>query len=131
MTHFGVNLRDSDYGFYITREKYAIIDNKSSVRENYTWTDEMCIKHQKRCLENYDLNMEYFSKLDKEEFVEAIDKFVNNYKFTEVFDLNQYALTEGYYMLVLDKYKQAYIGTTGDVKKRIMTHWSKVYHLMI
>ncbi|MBQ7040122.1 MAG: GIY-YIG nuclease family protein, partial [Clostridia bacterium] len=32
---------------------------------------------------------------------------------------------EGYYIMVLDEYKQIYIGKTENIKRRIMQHWSK------
>ena len=43
--HFGVNLRDSKYGLKISREKYAIIDNKSSFIRGETYSYDFCKKH--------------------------------------------------------------------------------------
>jgi hypothetical protein len=42
-------------------------------------------------MENYDLNMEYFSLLDQIEFNKELEIFLHeNPQFTEVFDLNLY-----------------------------------------
>lgn len=122
--HFSVNLHNSKYGLKISRDKYAIIDNRSSLIHGKIYPDRWCKEHLKRCLTNYDLNMEYFSLLDKNEFDHELDKFIIKNHFTEVFDLNKYKNIAGYYVLVLDKYCQIYIGTTSDIKRRIMTHWS-------
>ncbi len=117
--YFGVNLRFTKYGFIMTRENYAIIDNKSS---NKDW----CKKHFEKCLLNYDLNIKYFASLDKEEFNKELNKFLFKHKgFEQIYDLNEYKNISGYYMLVLDEYCQVYIGTAQDIKIRILNHWSK------
>ena len=46
----------------------------------------------------------------------------------ETDDLNELAGKQGVYILVLDEYKQAYIGKSeaaGGMKQRILNHWSK------
>ena len=69
--------------------------------------------------------MHYFSLLDKAEFDEALACYFNQYpEFIPVTDLSVYAGVEGYYVMILDEYKQAYIGKSNDIKKRIMQHWS-------
>ena len=106
--HFGVKVLEGKRGLRLTREKYAIVDNKSSFGvKDMLYNDQWCEKHLINCLENFDLNMEYFSLLNHSEFCVEIEKFLkqNNY-FTEVDDLN------------------LYIGTTGNVKKRVRQHWS-------
>ena len=48
-------------------------------------------------------------------------------KIKEVKNLNDYSGVAGVYILVLDKYKQVYIGQTNTcIKTRIMSHWRKV-----
>lgn len=121
--HFGVNLRKSKYGLKISRDKYAIINNKSSFIRDEIYSDEFCKEHMEQCLINYDLNMKYFSKLDKNEFESSLNEFIKNEHFIEVFDLNKYNNVPGYYILVLDEFCQAYIGTTCNIKQRVRQHW--------
>ncbi|MCC3359414.1 GIY-YIG nuclease family protein [Bacillus sp. REN16] len=133
--HFGVKVLEGKRGLKLTREKYAVVSNKNSLvrfdREIYAdkygkiYTDEWCENQLKEALENYDLNMEYFSLLNHDEFCEEIEGFLNlNKKYTKVFDLNLYEGKSGYYMMVLDEYSQVYIGTTNDIKRRVRQHWS-------
>lgn len=72
---------------------------------------------------NFDLNMKYFDSLDAKDFNNSLDSFVNKFKFTEIFDLNKLDNISGIYILVLDKYKQVYIGKSDNIKKRIQSHW--------
>ena len=133
--HFGVKVLEGTRGLKLTREKYAIVNNKSSLKpfsqdiykdkERKIYSDEWCEKQLQNCLENYDLNMKYFSMLNHDEFNIEIDKFLRrNEFFGQVLDLNLYENRAGYYMMVLDEYCQIYIGTTNDIKKRIRSHWS-------
>lgn len=124
-------------GLKLTREKYAIVNNKNSLlkfdsqrgmyadEEGTRYTDEWCAKQLNDSLKNYDLNMEYFSLLDHVEFCEEIKKFlIKNSEFNEVHDLNLYDGKSGYYLMVLNEYCQVYVGTSFDIKKRIRQHWS-------
>ena len=133
--HFGVKVLEGKRGLKLTREKYAIVNNKNSIHrssediyadvEGKIYTDEWCIKQLEDCLKNYDLNMEYFSLLDHSEFCRELEGFLELYtQFTEVTDLNLYENKSGFYIMVLDEYSQIYIGTTNDIKKRIRQHWS-------
>lgn len=133
--HFGLKVLEGKRGLKLTREKYAIVSNKNSLvrfshdiyadEEGKTYTDEWCKNQLKESLENYDLNMEYFSLLNHCEFCREIEEFLErNSQFTEVFDLNLYDNKSGYYLMVLDEYSQLYIGTTNDIKRRIRQHWS-------
>lgn len=139
MEHFGVKVREGKYGLEICRDKYAIISNKNSLHkfpsmeyayadtEGKTYTDEWCKLHRENCLKNFDLNMKFYSSLNHEEFNEEIAKFLKTHKyFAEVSDLNKYDGISGYYIMILDKYCQIYIGTSNDIKKRIQQHWTKI-----
>lgn len=87
-------------------------------------SDEYCKRYQDLCLQNYDLNMKFISKLDKNEFNKAIDKAVKKYNMIEIKNLNECQKQTGLYMTVLDNFKQVYIGqTTRDLKERILRHW--------
>lgn len=76
-------------------------------------------------MENYELNMDYFNQLDKNKFNQTLDKFLKKNKFIECNDLNALKDVDGIYMLILDDYKQVYIGKAENIKKRIMSHWSR------
>jgi hypothetical protein len=89
------------------------------------YTDEWCQKHLKDAFENFDLNMQFFSMLDHNEFNSNIDNFLkNNSKFKEIYDLNSYMTASGYYILIADQYCQFYIGTSNTIGKRIKQHWN-------
>lgn len=134
--HFGVKILEGKRGLKLTRENYAVVNNKNSLprfsmdiyddEEGRLYSDEWCVKQLADSLRNYDLNMEYFSLLNHDEFNNEIVKFLKrNKQFTEVFDLNLYGGKPGYYILVLNEYCQVYIGTAADIKRRIMQHWSR------
>ena len=61
----------------------------------------------------------------------GLDKELKNvlesgFEFTEIKDLNAIKGQIGIYILVFDEYNSFYIGqTTSEVKKRILSHWSK------
>lgn len=140
MEHFGVKLVNRGKSFKLVRDEFATVNTKPSLsilsslvkRNAYTdesgnsYRKEWCDEYREVCLKNYDLNMKFFSMLDREKFNIALESFLEQYKgFKAVSDLTEYAGVEGYYIMVLDEYKQAYIGKTEDIKKRIMQHWSK------
>ena len=145
MEHFGVTIKEGKYGFKLTRENFAVVNPRSSFsgammhascRETLgfdpytddtymTWTNEWCLWHLNNCMENYDLNMRYFAQLDKEEFANCINAFLRkNRQFIPVADLKLYDGQPGYYLLVLDDYCQAYLGTSDNIMCRIRQHWS-------
>lgn len=144
MEYFGVKLIQKKYSFELKKDEFAPINIKPSLpwsadlaRRNaytdestptvYSYRIEWCEKYRELCLKNYDLNMAYFDSLDGEEFNLALQNFLHRYrKFQEVRNLQDYDGIEGYYLLILDRYKQAYIGKTFNIKRRILQHWSKV-----
>lgn len=143
---FNVKVRKSDSN-KITRENYRKKTNKICYEhkknidfyikycnitipgdvflDRETYTDKYVEEQYNDCMYNYDLNMKYFSKLDREEFSKYIKGFTKKYRFIEVVDLNELKEKRGVYILVLDEFKQAYMGISNDAKKRIMQHWSK------
>lgn len=141
MEHFGVNLVERKYSLKLTRDKFALISTKpslprfetlekddaydidNSARYSISW----CQRYRELCLENYDLQMKYFDLLNYEEFNHSIHKFIKKHSgFTQVYDIRGYTSVPGYYMIVLDNYKQAYIGKSYDVYSRIRQHWNHV-----
>ena len=140
MEHFGIKLVNRGKSFNLIREEFALINTRPSLpyfeslaernaysnKQGDAYSETWCKEYRELCLKNFDLNMEYFSKLDKATFDATLVSFLSKYKqFAEVANLNDFAGVEGYYIMVLDEYKQVYIGKTEDIKKRIMQHWSK------
>lgn len=147
INHFNVNIniRKTDRN-KLTRENYCIPTNKVSYvlrksvayaikYRNYkipneyyldaeTYTDKYVNEHYNDCMYNFDLNMNYFSELDKREFNTSLNKIIKKYKFKEVFELNKCNGIMGIYIIVLDEYKQIYIGVSDNIKHRIMNHWN-------
>lgn len=90
-----------------------------------TFNNNYCIEHQKNCLINYDLNMNFFSKINYNDFEKMITSLKKKFKkLIEIQDLSIYDKKPGIYILVLDEYKQVYVGQTRDIKKRILQHWT-------
>lgn len=94
------------------------------------YTDKKCQRLQEKALENFDNNMRYFSTLNSEEFNEEINQFLKSHStFKQVDDLRKYDGIPGVYIMVLDEYKQIYIGITRaklGIKGRIQAHWHNV-----
>lgn len=147
ITYFGVSILESNKN-ELSRENYAVIDKRPSTNiEHYrrmyqrmpeeyskffedetceTYKDDWCEKHREKCLKNFDLNMAFMEKISQDEFNNAINKFLKKHrKIEQVYDLNECKGMSGIYILVLDKYKQVYIGQSTNIKNRIMGHWSK------
>ncbi len=88
------------------------------------YTDLWCTQHYERCIKNYNLNMAFYKSLDKVKFEDKVSAFLKKYRcFKKVDDLKEYEGESGYYLMVLDKYKQVYLGTSDNIKKRIQGHW--------
>lgn len=150
IVHFGIKIPIKTRGIELTRENYATISNKSSLGKNYTYIqaqakndemliesyskiyadkegliyrDDWCMNHLTEVMQNYDLNMEFFMRLNQEKFNNEIEEFLKKTDFIETNDLSEYSCP-GYYALILDKYCQIYIGTSKDIKARIRQHWT-------
>ena len=108
---------------FVPKRFYIIPNEIYADYEHYT--DEYVKLHYERCMENYDLNIKFFSNINHNDFDECLLKFVKKNRFKEVFDLNIVKGISGIYILVLDNYNQVYIGKSEDIKKRILNHWSK------
>ncbi|MEW4220728.1 hypothetical protein [Rossellomorea marisflavi] len=123
--HFGVNVLEKKSGLRLTRENYIEkICFKSPYLKNQC-TDSVIQEGTEDRLYNFDKNMKYFRSLSKEKFNKELKRFVGkNIIFKEITDLTSLKGKSGYYIMVLDEYAQAYIGTTRDIKLRIQQHWS-------
>lgn len=122
--HFGVNTKDKTDGMKLTKENYVRVNNKSSIIKGYVYTEAEIIKQTENAFYNFDLNMNYFQTLSKEDFNASLYKSLLKTKFVEISDLNIVNYVSGYYILILDEYNQAYIGTSNNIKKRVQSHWS-------
>ena len=104
-----------------------------AMRKAPYYTDEKCKKLQESALKNFDVNMLYFKSLDKEKFNAEIDTFLKKHpSFEVVDDLRKYKTAIGVYILILDEYKQIYIGISrskNGIKGRIQAHWSNIMPL--
>jgi len=110
----------------ITEKESNNINIKSYLNLNFKNRDDDFIEEQtKRIKYNYELNMKYFNSLDNKEFNNYLSDFMSKNKFKEVFNLKEYRRVPGIYVLVLDKYKQVYIGLSEKgITERIKQHWN-------
>lgn len=144
--HFGERLRVSPLGFRLVREEYALPSRTNTTWEPrelrgdalwaaHAWiyededhrrySDEYCERQRAAALENFDLNMAFFRHLSGKDFLEALNTFVGSYsRLQPVTELASLDGVEGVYVMVLDRYKQVYIGEASDMRKRIKRHWA-------
>lgn len=112
--------KDKKVKFY---ECYLTIPNEVFADEEH-YSNEWVENHYKDCMRNFDLNMKYFESLNYNDFDKKLKSFTKKNKFVEVNNLDDLVVC-GIYILVLDKYKQVYIGKADNIRKRILNHWSK------
>lgn len=144
--HFGELVRPGKYGLRLTREMYALANKRSSTRipehlltdelraalrphfedDDLTIrTDEYCRRHREKALENFDLNMAFLASIPPETFEDALQEMLRKHKrMRPVTDLKALDGDWGAYVLVLDDYRQAYIGQAWDMRKRVKAHWT-------
>jgi hypothetical protein len=145
--HFGELVRTGKYGHRLTREMYAHVNKTSSTRaprEMYSdelwaslaWayedeghtrlSEEFCRRQRDAALANFDLNMAFFAQIPQADFEAALTEMLaKNKRLRPVTDLKTLDGEWGVYVLVLDEYRQAYIGQSSwDMRKRIKKHWS-------
>lgn len=140
--HFGLNLRASEYGYQLSKDNFAVFNNRNTTgkeRRNPQdfkdssmdeYTDQWCRDIIKLCMKNYEMNMKYCSMLNHDKFNGIISSFLNKFpEFTEITDLKPYKGAAGYYVLALDAYSQLYVGHSKDITRRIRQHWSRVIPL--
>lgn len=121
--HFNSVFKESKYGWKLSKETYmpTLTDSAKSL-----FSDKELKKYIRDCMLNYDLNMEFFKKLNQDEFNVTVTKFISNYKeFVQLENLDETKNKSGYYIMVLDEYKQLYIGTGQNIYKRLRRHLSE------
>lgn len=118
MLHFNIDI--SNY-----KESKLNSFNYIPVLESEIADNSIKLQHYYNCKNNFEINMNRFKSLNKMDFNKKLQDFLNaNHNFVEVTDLNQCEFA-GYYIMVLDEYCQIYIGTTKNIKDRIVQHWKK------
>ncbi|KIC68721.1 GIY-YIG nuclease family protein [Pseudarthrobacter phenanthrenivorans] len=146
--HFGETLLNRKYSHRIDRDEYAQPNKRNTTWVARTWytdeqwaaadwmyededhrvySDEFCQLQREAALENFDANMAFFLRLSGKDFLDAINGLLEKHKnLKPVTDLARWDGVEGVYVMVLDRYKQAYIGQAWDIRARIKKHWSGV-----
>jgi hypothetical protein len=121
----GLNLED------YTRKKLTDIksfvdtfDLDFDITGNYyktSWCDDL----YKDIMLNFEFNLAYLNELSNLSFKRGVTKFKkNNPDFFETSDLNFYNKKSGYFILIIDHYKQLYVGKATDLTTRIRQHWN-------
>ena len=89
------------------------------------YKDSWCEELYHKVMKNYELNMTYFQSLNEDEFNQGIEHFLSvHQEFKEIEDLQEYMNRSGYFIIVVDKYKQLYIGSAAHIGERIRQHWN-------
>ena len=93
------------------------------------YNEEFIKRNKEAILKNLNLNLKFYTELDSEEFNKNLDKVLKlkkNNGLKKVTDLKEYIGKKGIYIMVLDKYKQIYIGQSKrDIVERIINHWKR------
>ncbi|TFB86878.1 GIY-YIG nuclease family protein [Cryobacterium algoricola] len=88
-------------------------------------SDEFCARQREQALDNFDLNMAFFAHIPPADFENSLHEIVRKNKgLRPVSDLRALDGEEGVYVMVLDEYRQAYIGQSVDMRTRIKKHWT-------
>ncbi|WP_202383262.1 GIY-YIG nuclease family protein [Leucobacter chromiireducens] len=150
--HFGVAVRTSKRSPMLVRSEYLV---QASTKATQPWVylemasegkitaarmaelfvdPETCVEYspewvasqREAALRNFDLNMLFFRRLNQLRFNDEVAKLLAAHpELREVTDLRTVAGEPGIYVMVLDGYRQLYVGQSVDVTKRIRAHWSK------
>ncbi|WP_285117283.1 GIY-YIG nuclease family protein [Leifsonia sp. fls2-241-R2A-40a] len=146
--HLGERVRAGKYGFRLTRDVYAVPSKRNTkpiprefvsdemweeMSEIYEdddhriYTDAWVAEWHDAVLENFDLNMAWFENIEPSAFEAVIaGMLAAEPKLQEVTDLRPLDGVSGVYVMVLDGYRQVYIGQATDIRARIKRHWSGV-----
>lgn len=114
----------------LTPDQFRIEFLSALEEEHAKRTDEYSIAsyhEEKGDLEKYvrnvQLNLETLRKLDKTAFETELNRVVEKYHFVETKDISSYK--KCLYLIVLDEYKQFYVGKAkNSLKNRMRQHWT-------
>lgn len=114
--HFGIEFDTNITPKHMTKENFV---NKELEINKY-----LTEYAKNEALKNYNLNINYFTNLSQKDFNQAVKNLLKIYDFIQIYDLNTLKNKKGIYILILDKYKQLYIGQSSrDLKQRILRHF--------
>jgi hypothetical protein len=83
-------------------------------------SDEYCRRQREAALEDFDLNMVFLAQIPPDSFDDAPTELLRKTRrYAPIFDLRSLDEDEGVYLMVLDEYRQAYIGQSSDFRARI------------
>lgn len=114
-------------GFALQRDLYTNGSTKNSFSLSRHYKEEYpkqeITRMKKNALLNFDYNMRFFDKLDKETYNANINAVLERFPFTQVTSLLEIDRQDsGVYLLCLDDYNQFYVGQ-GKIFNRITKHW--------
>lgn len=130
--HFGVRLPQREGGHRLTRENYVCTTRDGRYYFEDGWLKgepERWEAHQEAVMRNFDRSMAYFASLSPHGFSDAVERMREAVPELEaVDDLNDWDGVSGVYVLVLDDFRQLYVGqatASGGIRQRIVVHWQK------
>lgn len=123
MEAFGLIIEDNLDDNKLNEDNFSIL-GKEELQKYPNYLDSYSLRQVENLL-IYDLNMRYFRQLDQDDFNNYLNDFIIKNNFKEIKDLNDVKNVVGIYIMILDEYKQVYIGQTVDIRKRIKLHWDK------
>ncbi len=130
--HFGIRLPRREGGHRLTRENYVCTTRDGRYYFEDGWLraqPELWDEHRRAVLRNFDRSMAYFDSLSPRAFLRAVDGLADAFpELVAVEDLGDWSGVAGVYVLVLDRYRQLYVGKTtapGGIRQRIVVHWQK------
>ena len=126
--YFGMDYIDSDMNytkFSLDQFKKELVEETNKLPEDLDFQKtikKMNIDNIDGYIENIKNNLSYFKTLDSCYFNDEISRISNKYSFFEIHDLSSYK--KCLYLIVLDEYKQFYVGKcVGGLKNRMRKHW--------
>lgn len=127
MIHFGCNLRKQKDDLVLSRNNYMHKkrNGEYSFRFGGNWSPEAIAERESLNLANFDMNMQFYEQLDRVKFDHQLNQLRSKFpELEEVVDLTRERERYGIYILVLDEYKQIYVGKTfKNFFDRIRQHW--------
>lgn len=130
--HFEIPLPRSEGELRLSRENYICTTRdgryyleRGRLRDSPEEWDAV----REGALRNYDLTMAWCERLPQAEFEYAIERLPERFPALEpVADLTEWTDVPGVYVLVLDGYRQVYVGlarSRGGIRQRIVVHWQR------
>lgn len=144
--HFGERLRRTKLGLKMSRDSYLPDSTRVSVPQPFRfdmsaeawertawrftddsrtfYSDEYAQVLREEALRNFDLNLAYFRRTDRDGFDSSIADLLRDHpEFQRVTDLTEWD-RPGVYTLVLGGYSQVYIGQSTSIRRRVRQHWT-------